>query len=68
MRVLATGASGFVGSYLRTLATLLDAAKHVRGFGFPLTRDAAEYMLTLVPSGRLGPVPASWPVRPERSS
>ena len=32
------------------LGTLLDAAKKVHGFRYPLTRDAAELMVTLVPS------------------
>lgn len=38
------------GRLMTALGTLLDAAKHVRGFAYPLTRDAAEFMLTLVPS------------------
>lgn len=32
------------------LGSLLDAAKRVRGFDYPLTRDAAEFMVTLVPT------------------
>jgi nucleoside-diphosphate-sugar epimerase len=32
------------------LGTLLDTAKRVHGFRYPLTRDAAEIMVTLVPS------------------
>ncbi|WP_433173513.1 nitroreductase family deazaflavin-dependent oxidoreductase [Actinoallomurus sp. CA-150999] len=32
------------------LGSLLDAAKRVRPFDYPLTRDAAEFMVTLVPS------------------
>jgi nucleoside-diphosphate-sugar epimerase len=35
---------------LTGLAILLDAAKRVRSFDFPLTRDAAEMLLTQVPS------------------
>jgi nucleoside-diphosphate-sugar epimerase len=38
------------GRVMTTLGTLLDAAKHVHGFRYPLTRDAAELMVTLVPS------------------
>jgi nucleoside-diphosphate-sugar epimerase len=38
------------GRLLTGLGTLLDAAKRVRGFGYPLTRDATELMVTLVPS------------------
>lgn len=38
------------GRLMTMLATLLDAAKHVHGFRYPLTRDAAELMKTLVPS------------------
>jgi hypothetical protein len=38
------------GRLVTTLGTLLDVARHVREFGYPLTRDAAEFMLTLVPS------------------
>jgi len=30
--------------------SLLDAAKRVRHFDYPLTRDAAEYMVTMVPT------------------
>ncbi|TDD68278.1 nitroreductase/quinone reductase family protein [Actinomadura rubrisoli] len=32
------------------LGTALDAAKRVRPFHYPLTRDAAEFMVTLVPT------------------
>ncbi|MDL4774693.1 nitroreductase family deazaflavin-dependent oxidoreductase [Actinomadura xylanilytica] len=32
------------------LGSVLDAAKRVRGFDYPLTRDAAEFMVTLVPT------------------
>jgi nucleoside-diphosphate-sugar epimerase len=32
------------------LGSLLDAAKRVRPFEYPLTRDAAEFMVTLVPT------------------
>ncbi|MBE1537506.1 deazaflavin-dependent oxidoreductase (nitroreductase family) [Actinomadura algeriensis] len=32
------------------LGSALDAAKRVRPFGYPLTRDAAEFMVTLVPT------------------
>ncbi|RAY11709.1 epimerase [Actinomadura craniellae] len=32
------------------LGALLDAAKRVRRFDYPLTRDAAEYMVSLVPT------------------
>lgn len=38
------------GRLMALLGTLLDVARHVRGFAYPLTRDAAEFMLTLVPS------------------
>jgi nucleoside-diphosphate-sugar epimerase len=38
------------GGLMIVLGTLLDAAKHVYGFRYPLTRDAAELMVTLVPS------------------
>jgi nucleoside-diphosphate-sugar epimerase len=38
------------GGLMIALGTLLDAAKHVYGFRYPLTRDAAELMVTLVPS------------------
>jgi nucleoside-diphosphate-sugar epimerase len=38
------------GRLMTTIGTLLDAAKHVYGFRYPLTRDAAELMVTLVPS------------------
>jgi nucleoside-diphosphate-sugar epimerase len=38
------------GALMIALGTLLDAAKHVHGFRYPLTRDAAELMVTLVPS------------------
>lgn len=38
------------GGLMIALGTLLDAAKKVRGFRYPLTRDAAELMVTLVPS------------------
>ncbi len=38
------------GRLMITLGTLLDVAKHVHGFRYPLTRDAAELMVTLVPS------------------
>lgn len=33
-----------------TLGSALDAAKRVRRFDYPLTRDAAEFMVTLVPT------------------
>ncbi|RSN69145.1 nitroreductase family deazaflavin-dependent oxidoreductase [Actinomadura sp. WAC 06369] len=32
------------------LGSALDAAKRVRSFDYPLTRDAAEFMVTLVPT------------------
>ena len=32
------------------LGSALDAAKHVRPFDYPLTRDAAEFMVALVPT------------------
>jgi nucleoside-diphosphate-sugar epimerase len=35
---------------LLAIGTLLDVAKRVHGFGYPLTRDAAEFVVTLVPS------------------
>jgi nucleoside-diphosphate-sugar epimerase len=35
---------------LTALGSVLDAARRVRPFRYPLTRDAAEFMLTLVPS------------------
>ena len=35
---------------LRTLATMLDAIKRVRPFHYPLTRDAAEIMASMVPT------------------
>jgi deazaflavin-dependent oxidoreductase (nitroreductase family) len=38
------------GGVMVALGTLLDAAKRVRPFGYPLTRDAAQIMVTLVPS------------------
>jgi len=38
------------GRLMISLGTLLDAAKHVHGFRYPLTRDAAELMVTLVPT------------------
>ncbi|MDN3352347.1 NAD-dependent epimerase/dehydratase family protein [Actinomadura sp. DC4] len=38
------------GPLMIALGTLLDTAKHVHGFRYPLTRDAAELMVTLVPS------------------
>ncbi|WP_084265143.1 nitroreductase family deazaflavin-dependent oxidoreductase [Actinomadura macra] len=38
------------GGVLLGLGAVLDAAKHVRPFGYPLTRDAAEFMVTLVPT------------------
>lgn len=38
------------GRVMIAIGTLLDAAKHVHGFRYPLTRDAAELMVTLVPS------------------
>jgi hypothetical protein len=36
------------GRLLLGLGSLLDAAKRIRNFDFPLTRDAAEMMITLV--------------------
>jgi nucleoside-diphosphate-sugar epimerase len=38
------------GRLVIALGALLDAARHVHGFRYPLTRDAAEFMVTLVPS------------------
>ncbi len=38
------------GGLMIALGSLLDAAKRVRSFGYPLTHDAAEIMVTLVPS------------------
>jgi nucleoside-diphosphate-sugar epimerase len=38
------------GRLMVMLGTLLDAAKKVHPFHYPLTRDAAEVMVTLVPS------------------
>lgn len=38
------------GRLMIALGTLLDTAKRVHGFRYPLTRDAAEFMVTLVPS------------------
>jgi nucleoside-diphosphate-sugar epimerase len=38
------------GRLMIMTGALLDAAKRVRPFGYPLTRDAAELMVTLVPS------------------
>jgi nucleoside-diphosphate-sugar epimerase len=38
------------GGVMLALGMLLDAAKKVRAFRYPLTRDAAEIMVTLVPS------------------
>ncbi len=38
------------GRLMLTLGSVLDAAKRVRAFDYPLTRDAAEIMVTLVPS------------------
>ncbi|MGK5551839.1 nitroreductase/quinone reductase family protein [Actinomadura kijaniata] len=38
------------GGVLLGAGTLLDAAKRVRPFDYPLTRDAAEFMVTLVPT------------------
>jgi deazaflavin-dependent oxidoreductase (nitroreductase family) len=38
------------GGLMIALGALLDAAKKVRGFRYPQTRDAAELMVTLVPS------------------
>ncbi|GAB2862602.1 SDR family NAD(P)-dependent oxidoreductase [Actinoallomurus bryophytorum] len=35
---------------LLAIGTLLDVARRVHGFGYPLTRDAAEFVVTLVPS------------------
>ncbi|MFI6295800.1 NAD-dependent epimerase/dehydratase family protein [Nonomuraea sp. NPDC050790] len=35
---------------LRTLAAALDAVKRVKHVPYPLTRDAADFMLTLVPT------------------
>jgi hypothetical protein len=32
------------------LGSLLDTAKRIKNFDFPLTRDAAEMMITLVPT------------------
>lgn len=38
------------GRALLALGSALDLAKRVKGFDYPLTRDAAEMMTTLVPS------------------
>ncbi|HEX2313944.1 MAG TPA: NAD-dependent epimerase/dehydratase family protein [Thermomonospora sp.] len=38
------------GGVLLGMGTMLDAAKRVRPFRYPLTRDAAEFMTTLVPT------------------
>ncbi|GAA0354148.1 nitroreductase family deazaflavin-dependent oxidoreductase [Actinoallomurus spadix] len=38
------------GGVMVALGSLLDAAKRVRRFDYPLTRDAARIMVTLVPS------------------
>lgn len=38
------------GRLVVALGSALDLARRVRGFGYPLTRDAAEFMVTLVPS------------------
>ncbi|MCO6004928.1 nitroreductase family deazaflavin-dependent oxidoreductase [Actinoallomurus purpureus] len=38
------------GGLMIALGSLLDAAKRVRSFDYPLTRDAAQFMVTLVPS------------------
>jgi nucleoside-diphosphate-sugar epimerase len=38
------------GRLMIALGSLLDAAKRVRRFDYPLTRDAAEFMVTLVPA------------------
>lgn len=38
------------GRLMIGLGSLLDAAKRVRSFDYPLTHDAAEFMVTLVPS------------------
>ena len=38
------------GRLMLALGSVLDAAKRVRTFDYPLTRDAAEIMVTLVPS------------------
>jgi len=38
------------GPLMIAVGTLLDAAKKVHGFRYPLTRDAAELAVTLVPS------------------
>jgi nucleoside-diphosphate-sugar epimerase len=35
---------------LLMIGSLLDVAKRVHGFGYPLTRDAAEFVVTLVPA------------------
>lgn len=35
---------------MRGLGSALDAAKRVKSFDFPLTRDAAEIMITMVPT------------------
>lgn len=38
------------GGVMLALGSALDAAKRVRSFGYPLTRDAAEFMVKLVPT------------------
>jgi nucleoside-diphosphate-sugar epimerase len=38
------------GRVLLGLARVLDAAKRIRSFDYPLTRDAAEMMVTMVPT------------------
>lgn len=38
------------GRVIIALGAVLDAAKRVHSFDYPLTRDAAEFMVTLVPS------------------
>lgn len=38
------------GRAMLGLGSALDLAKRVKGFDYPLTRDAAEFMITLVPT------------------